>query len=281
MCLALLAWQASSAYPLVLAANRDEVYQRPSAQLAPWQQASKMPDWPQPLCPLFGGRDLQAQGAWQLADTQGRWGILTNYRHPDERLKTYAVSRGHILPFWVGQAIEARDFNQWLQRHASEFAGFNLLWGDRQQAFWFSNRAASTQVHPLDPGVYVLSNALLDTPWPKVQRLHTLALPLLAKLLLNQAPNPAAWWQLLNDRRRPADQALPDTQVGLVWERHLSSIFVHAGMPSNLDETVTTYGTRASSLFWHTQAQGYFAERTYDVNAQIEAEKILAWHLRA
>ena len=161
MCLVALALDKSRRFPLVVAANRDEHFDRPSARLAWWT-----PDAGGPA--ILGGRDLQSGGTWLGLTAQGRLGLLTNVR--DARLTFEgAPSRGLIVPNWLSARESIDKF--WMRTAVSGHNGFNLVAADFRsgECFWVTNSG----VYPrrLERGVYGLSNAGLDTPWPKVTAL--------------------------------------------------------------------------------------------------------------
>lgn len=218
MCLILVAWRVHPEYPLVVAANRDEHYRRPTAAAAFW------PDHPQ----VLAGRDLEAGGTWMGVTRQGRFAALTNFRDP-ARHQPQAPSRGRLVADFLtgGQSIDAYLDSL----DASACNGFNLLLGDGERLLAFSN--VSNERHELEPGIYGLSNALLDTPWPKVGAGKTAL-----EAALNALPDEHRLWALLRDDRTHPDDALPATGVPLEWERLLSAAFVLS----------PDYGTRSSTI---------------------------------
>ncbi|WP_061240142.1 NRDE family protein [Ectopseudomonas composti] len=217
MCLIVFAWQPEQATVLRLAANRDEFYARPSAALGQWPDA---PD-------VFAGRDLQAGGTWLGVTGQGRFAALTNIRDP--RQKAAPRSRGALTAdYLLGQESPAAYLDR-VMRDAAEHAGFNLLVGDRQQLWHFNSQEGRPR--QLESGVYGMSNANLDTPWPKLLR----AREALSDRLDGKDEELLA---LLSDHSQPADHLLPDTGVGLATERLLSSVFIAS----------EAYGTRASTV---------------------------------
>lgn len=218
MCLILLAWQIHPNFPLVVAANRDEFYLRRTASADFW------PEHPQ----VLAGRDLEAGGTWLGLTRQGRFAALTNYRDPS-RYRSDAPSRGRLVAdFLCGHdAIDA--YLDSLQ--PSDYNGFNLLLGDTQQLVVFNN--ITQERHTLAPGIYGLSNATLDTPWPKVGAGKTAL-----EKALETLPDETSLWHLLHDDQIHPDNALPATGVSLVWERLLSAAFIRS----------PDYGTRCSTL---------------------------------
>lgn len=218
MCLIVFAWRPGHALPLIVAANRDEFYRRPTQALGEWAD-----------CPgVFAGRDLQAGGTWLGVGPHGRFAALTNIRDPQQPLGSR--SRGELVADFLRGSSSAETYLQQLRERVDAYAGFNLLLGDGAQLWHFNSRVAKATSLPA--GVYGLSNANLDTAWPKLQRTRAG----LAERLEN--PSPAALLALLRDAAPAADETLPDTGVGLAMERLLSSPFIASA----------TYGTRASTV---------------------------------
>jgi len=238
MCLLLLAIQAHPAYPLIIAGNRDEFYERPASQAGFWK------DHPE----ILAGRDLQAGGAWFGMTPKGRIAALTNYRDPAS-INPHAPSRGRLVTdFLIGEETP-EVYLAALSRRPETFNGFNLTVGVKDHLCWYSNRGNG--IYPIQPGIHGLSNHLLNTPWPKVSR----ARAALAGMLSEEAPPSLdALFELLADRTVSDDDHLPDTGVGIEWERILSPVFI----------TSPAYGTRCSSVLVIDQNnRAIFAERTY------------------
>ena len=229
MCLIALAIDQSRRFPLVVAANRDEFFARPAARLAWWT-----PDAGGPA--ILGGRDLEASGTWLGLTAQGRLAMLTNVRDPS-RIDVQAPSRGQIVPQWLAGTEPTDRF--WMRTALSGYNGFNLIAADfkRGECFWASNLDA----HPmrLERGTYSVSNASLDTAWPK-----TTALKHRLSLALDEADSvdalASALFTALGDRRIAADSELPATGVPIELERALSAAFIRS--PER------QYGTRCSTL---------------------------------
>ena len=239
MCLLLLAVQKHPDYKLILAANRDEYYDRPTAPAAFWNEAPH----------LLAGKDLQAGGTWLGITRQGRIGAITNYRDPAS-VKTNAPSRGRLVSgFLLGQESPERVLKG-LAQEKDRYNGFNLIIGENDQLYWFSHRGQGAQ--KLSPGFYGLSNHLLDTPWPKVTR----SKEAMARLISEEKnPSQEALFQMLHDHMVAADEQLPDTGVGMEWERILSPIFI----------TSPTYGTRSSTIILiDRQLRVTFTEKTFN-----------------
>lgn len=237
MCLILFAYRVHPEYRLVAAANRDEFFARPTAPAAPW------PDAPG----VVAGRDLRGGGTWMGVAEGGRWAAVTNHRDPGEPLP-HAPSRGDLVAGFLRGAEAPGDYLARLESRAAEYNGFNLLAGDARSLFWFSNRSGEPP-RRLEPGIYGLSNHLLDTAWPKVQR----GKRELARLLAGPA-DPVPLLDLLLDRTLAADHLLPDTGVGAERERALSAAFI----------LTPGYGTRASTaLLLRPDGGGLLVERTF------------------
>lgn len=237
MCLITFAWRPEHAYPLVVAANRDEFYARPSAALCEWQDAPG----------VFAGRDLEAGGTWLGITGSGRFAALTNIRDP--RPPAGLRSRGELPANFLRGRLNACDYIETLTANAADYSGFNLLVGDGQQLCYFNS--ISGEARTLSAGVYGLSNADLDSTWPKVDY----AKHALAQLI--ESPQPQALLELLSDNRVPDDSILPDTGVGIATERLLGSAFIAS----------QTYGTRASTALI-VKADGHWQllERSFGPN---------------
>lgn len=228
MCLIVFAWQVIPRLPLVAAANRDEYYARAAAPAAAW------PEHPQ----VYGGRDLQAGGSW-MGITRGgqdgsRFAAITNVRSPQDR-RSDAPSRGALVADFLAGDMTPQQYVERLAREDIPYNGYNLVLGERDTLIWYSNRGGGDERNgkPLAPGIYGLSNGLLDAPWPKV--LKTKAQ--FASLLCQGAPD-AAYFDMLADTTRAPDFRLPDTGVPLDLERVLSAVRIDA----------PGYGTRSSTV---------------------------------
>lgn len=247
MCIAYLAVATHSKWPLFIAANRDEFHARPTRPTAPWPEA---PD-------VMGGKDLQAGGTWFAVQKKGRFALLTNFRDmaPATGLE---LSRGHLCKdFLINTDLSAHDYIYQVANQKHLYQGFNLIIGqwhaDQAQfsCYYFSNRSHQEPV-ALAPGHYVVSNHLLNTPWPKSSRL-------LAGLQQHvQQGNPIdvdAAYTLLRDEQKAADDLLPATGLDLERERLLSSPFIVSH----------EYGTRSSSV-WAVANTGhsFLHECSYD-----------------
>jgi uncharacterized protein with NRDE domain len=245
MCLILVAWQVHPDYPLVLAANRDEFHARAAAPAA-W--------WPEP--PMLAGRDLAASGTWLGVTRDGHFAALTNYRDPSGPQRPDAPSRGAIVPQTLAVPVPANERLQQLERTSSRYNGFNLLFGDADTLAVFESVQGRGRL--LGPGVYGLSNHLLDTPWPKVVGAKAALAAALTHL-----PDQQALLQLLRDEARADDAQLPRTGLSMEWERLLSSAFIRS----------SGYGTRCSTiLLIDRRGQAHFTEWTWTEGGTLAGE---------
>ncbi|HXN15651.1 MAG TPA: NRDE family protein [Usitatibacter sp.] len=253
MCLIILAWKARADLPLVVAANRDEWRDR-AAESARW-----WPEHPQ----LLAGRDLQAGGTWMGITKGGRFAAVTNFRDPADRHST-ARSRGALVTeYLLGTDSPARYLSN-LSARMHEYHSFNLILGDEASLFYFGSREGVPR--SIEPGVHGLSNHVLDEPWPKVTRGRQLMEGALAEY------DPAAMlFDLLSDSEGAPDEALPNTGVGLQWERRLASPLI----------TGAEYGTRASTVLTvSSEGRVLFEERTRKPDGAVSATSRHSFALR-
>ena len=243
MCLILVDYRTHPKYKLVVAANRDEYYDRPTAP-AGW--------WPKDHV-VMAGKDLKSDGTWLGITRSGKWAAVTNFREM-EKPREDAVSRGHLVKDYLVSDKGAPIYMKDLRGRADDFNGFSLILGDSERLWYFSNRENELRVLPA--GVYGLGNELLDSAWPNVKRGkakftqlvdHNLNLPI------------DGLFQLLGDTEEAADDELPDTGMDKDVERALSPIFVKT----------PEYGTRSSTVMLMDNAGTiYFEERTVDPEGQ-------------
>jgi uncharacterized protein with NRDE domain len=249
MCLLVLAWQAHARYRLIVAANRDEYHERPAAALARWTQPPG----------IIAGRDLRAGGAWLALDAARRFGVVTNFRELQEGERG-APSRGSLIPAYLADGAGARAFFRRLEPAAGDYSGFNLLLADRD-SLWYGSNRAQPFVRALPPGVYGLSNELLDTPWPKLVRVKQR----FREWLGQPRATAAGLFALLGDRTQAldADAPLPPGGLPREWERILSAPFV----------LHPAYGTRCSTVVLLGPGDElYLAERRFDASGAASGE---------
>lgn len=235
MCLAIAALGRSSRWPLVLAANRDEFHARPTRPAHWWDEG------------IFGGRDLQAGGTWLAVTRDGRFALLTNVREPG-RKDPAAPSRGALVPALLAPDAAFPATLAALTDPALGYNGFNLLAGSRTGWWWGSNRGA--RAFAPGAGPLGLSNAQLDTPWPKVVRTREA----MERWLLQGSGDIEPLFAALADRTLAEDRLLPSTGVSLEWERRLSAAFIVG----------ESYGTRCSTVVSiDADGQLRFEERSF------------------
>ncbi len=251
MCLILVAWRAHRDFPLVVAANRDEFHARPTVGAAFWQDAPA----------ILAGRDLECMGTWLGVTRSGKFAAVSNYRDAADT-SNGSLSRGLLASTYLGNGVAARGFVAQVAASGDAYRGFNFLAADQGELWWVSNRASAPQ--RLAPGLYGVSNHLLDTPWAKVVRgKHRFA------LLLQSAPAVEPLLDLLADTSVAADDELPDTGVGPERERLLSALRVVS----------PAYGTRCSTaVLVGRDGRVQFAERAY--GAQGEERDTLRYEFR-
>jgi uncharacterized protein with NRDE domain len=247
MCLISLNWRAHPRYELVLAANRDEFHHRPTAAAGWWADAAD----------VFGGRDLSQGGGWLAASTQRRLAAVTNVRRmvqPDSN----APSRGALVADFMRSTQSAAEFAKRLRGRADAYAGFNLLLYDGETLLYATNHDGFHSER-LTPGIHAVSNAALDTPWPKLVRLRER----MQQWSAQEHSDDAGLFDALADDQTAPDAALPDTGVGLELERFLSPAFIRGPQ----------YGTRASSVIaLGIDGTLQFSERRFGPNGKPEGE---------
>ncbi len=237
MCLILFGYKISTKYPLVLAANRDEFYNRPTAPMKYWED---MPS-------ILGGRDLERNGTWFGINKRGRFSALTNYRDPST-IKQNAPSRGELIVNYLASKQPDTSFKSSLLRNRLKFNGFNLLFGDINDLFWFSN--LKKKIVKIGPGIHGLSNKFLNTPWPKVEKGKQQL-----KKIIHDDLSTESLFSMLNDQTEPDKSLLPDTGIDHEWERILSPLYIQSEI----------YGTRSSTVMLiDRKGKIEIIERTYD-----------------
>jgi uncharacterized protein with NRDE domain len=244
MCLIVFAWRAHPDYRLVLAANRDEFHARPSQDLHFW------PDNPD----VLAGRDLQAGGTWLAAHRAGRFATVTNYREqqkPGGKLE----SRGALVTSFVTGDESAGSFSAAID--GESYAGFSLLTADRDDLYYVSNRGDPPK--RLEAGIYGLSNASLDTPWPKVQRSHEA----LSQLLDSNTINETALYRLMSDRTCASASGVDNEHLPFQLARALTAPFI----------VTPDYGTRCSTvMLWSNDGRIELSERRFDAVGNASGE---------
>lgn len=268
MCLVALALDQDRRFPLVLASNRDEFFERPTSRLGWWTPDSGGPE-------ILSGRDLQAGGTWLGLTATGRLALVTNVRDPS-RFDPEAPSRGELVPRWLHSQLPLDRF--WMEIALSGYNGFNLIAADfaRGDCFWASS--AVPLPRRLERGLYGLSNAVLDTPWPKVARLKAQVRSAIATLAPEEGVDQLATrlFEALADRSLAPDEQLPDTGVPRDLERQLSAAFIRTADGR--------YGTRCSTLVITERVKRQLVtqvfERSYTAGpgvALLRRSRLLGW----
>lgn len=238
MCLLLLSWKTHPKYPLILAGNRDEFYNRPTQPLHKWNQNP----------PIVAGRDLKSGGTWLGISVNGRFSAVTNFRDPSA-LRNEVRSRGELVTNFLTCSLPAVQSAEKIAENAGEYNGFNLIVGDGEK-LWYLNETGQP-ISEIPPGTHVLSNARLNTPWPKA----LWSLKQFQILISSEEIVPELFFKLLLDSKTFPDSELPSTGVSVEMERSLSALFIR--MPG--------YGTRSSALLTlDHEGQFSFTERTYN-----------------
>ncbi|WP_414830725.1 NRDE family protein [Alteromonas sp. H39] len=236
MCILFVAINQHADYPLVIAANRDEFHRRPTAPSSFW---ASYPD-------LLAGQDLEANGTWMGVTRNGNIAALTNIRNQEQ--KSDARTRGELVVNALTQQDQSA-FSQTLRTSRNQYNGYNLLYGHLTALTVYNN--AQDRFFPLSDGIHGLSNADIQTPWPKVTRgMQSLTSYISSTRQLQQD----ALFTLLRDDEKAEDHLLPETGIGYEWEKLLSSIFIQS----------PEYGTRTSTLLlMDNQQQCHWQERTF------------------
>ena len=228
MCILFIANKLRDDYPLIIAANRDEFYARPTAPSSFWKSHPQ----------LLAGQDLEANGTWMGVTRNGNIAALTNVRDP-HNINKNAVSRGELVANWLKQdpadikGVAQAQYLATLEKTRHQYNGYNLLFGDTKALKVYNNVNNST--HAIDTGVYGLSNADIVTAWPKV----TQGVTALNDYVANKSTiDKEDLFDILRHDNKADDALLPDTGIGYEWEKALSSIFIQT----------EKYGTRTSTL---------------------------------
>ncbi len=219
MCLVAFAWKVHPEYPLVISANRDEFFERPSEKLHLWPSG------------FYGGKDLRSGGTWMGIHPNGRWALLTNYRD-FKNPRTAQISRGLLVQAFLESKIGPKSYLEGLTPSLDAYDGFNLVVSDGEKIFYLSNYGKG--VEEVKPGIHGLSNGLINDPWPKVE----LAKKQLSEVL-EESFDENRLLNTLKSRERYPIEKLPDTGVPPQMEIGLSSQLIRIG---------NNYGTVSSMV---------------------------------
>jgi len=242
MCLILFSLNVHPEYSLIMAGNRDEFYSRPAAPLKFWKDEPS----------VLGGRDLAGGGTWLGVTKSLKIAALTNCRDPSA-FNPDAPSRGDLVKNFLCGKQEPQSYIRNVEKIGNRYNGFNLIAGERDRLWIYSNRGRATEEIP--PGFYGISNHFLDTPWPKIKR----SKDVLEGMFTKDEVDMEAIFAVLEDRTFPPAEDLPDTGAGPEWERMLSPIFVSSDI----------YGTRSSSaLLIGKDGNMRFLERTFSLKGK-------------
>ena len=223
MCLIAVAYHKHPRYKLILIANRDEFYSR-ATQKAKFWDTDGYPD-------ILAGKDLEAGGTWMGIAKSGKWAALTNYRDPEWKLEN-PISRGKLVLNFLTNSDSTQKYAQILNNEADKYLGYNILLGDADQIIHFSNFDKSPTT--IKEGLFGVSNALLDTSWPKLDK----AKASLKEIVNNEHIDKEYLFSVLHDDTEASENQLPNTGIPYKWEKAISPLFIKT----------KTYGTRSSSI---------------------------------
>jgi uncharacterized protein with NRDE domain len=241
MCLILFAYHVHPVYKLIVAANRDEYYQRPTASAHYWE------DYPD----ILAGRDLERMGTWMGVNKNGYFAALTNYRDPSESAAGKRT-RGELVTKSLTRKEHIEDYLKSISNAKEMYPGYNLLIGNKDDLYYYSN--IENEVKKLQQGIYGLSNSLLNSAWPKVEK----GKKELSRIIYSHNDNMIEeLFTLLRSEEPFPDEMLPKTGVSLEWERLLSPLFIKS----------RDYGTRSSTVLLMSDHEIQYVERNYMENS--------------
>ena len=248
MCLVVIGWQQHPEFPLIIAGNRDEFHGRPTESAHWWSDA---PD-------IVGGRDLQAGGTWLALHRAGRFATVTNFRDAQQPSPKYR-SRGHLVTEFLSSTQTPVNYLDTIV--GADYAGFNLLVSDGMSLAWLSNRGDG--IRTLTPGIYGLSNALLDSPWHKVLRSKAA----LEALIRQDKVNETELFRLLDDRERAMAGEVESDRLPFEKAHAITAAFI----------VLPDYGTRSSSVALLDAGGGWqFHERRFDAEGNRAGDSAFA-----
>jgi uncharacterized protein with NRDE domain len=247
MCVLTFSYKNHKNYELIVAANRDEFYARPTKPAAFWGDGSH----------IYGGRDLKEGGTWLAVSGAGKFAAITNYRDLSA-INPNAPSRGKLVSGFLTNEFTAEEYSAKLLKEGKQYNGFNLVYTDFNKMYYYNN--VTNEAKELPPGIYGLSNAFLDTDWPKLTNLKAK----FEDALKDDEPDFSKLFAALDERAVYPDELLPDTKIGLDLERMLSSIFIVS----------PEYGTRSSTVLSISNTRVCrFAEKTFNKGSDAEMKE--------
>ncbi|MGY4690047.1 NRDE family protein [Salibacterium sp. K-3] len=254
MCLIGIGFRIHPEYPLIVAANRDEFYDRPAAPLHSWYDS-----------PIIAGKDLKQRGTWMGVTKAGRFAAVTNVRDPGETNAPW--SRGTIVKDFL-ETGDTEGFFKELRKNRHWYGGYNLIGGDRNGLYYATNQT-DDEKRFLPSGIYGLSNAYLETPWPKVKKIKSS----FSRLMLgpDSRISTDSLFDVLSDSEEAGEDQLPDTGIGLSLEKKLSPLFIN----------MEGYGTRSQTVFMlSNQGSVVIEEKTFRENSEVAARSTFYWDHR-
>jgi len=266
MCIIFIAWRVHPKHQVLVIGNRDEFYDRETRQAYEWEDHTH----------IVGGRDQRRNGSWMAVSKKGRFAAITNVRLPFDQLEKDKKSRGDLVVAFLDSNQDPLTWCTELQKKATDYGQFNLLVGTTEQLLWYSNQPGNPGPKLLQPGYYVLSNASLDTPWPKAVKGKRMLVKVLSEPDFDLHKDIDKLWAILADTEAPTPETLPDTGVGIEWESVLGPICVHTAEKA--------YGTRQSWIvslvpdcskweLWERTVDGRVEEMTNrDVHLEVRIE---------
>jgi uncharacterized protein with NRDE domain len=241
MCLLAFNWNKHSEYKLILVANRDEFFERPSAPLQQWDSG------------FYAGKDLRAGGTWLGMHPNGRFAAITNFRDLKNK-QEFTKSRGDLVKNFLEGEMDPKSYLEEIEEEKMEYEGFNLLVGNHEGLFYLSNKTEGIQA--LTPGLYGLSNAILETPWPKLVN----AKESLSQYIAKNNFEPLSLMKGQHSKATEPQEMLPDTGATPEQEKLLSAQFINVG---------NYYGTVNSTvLLWKHSGEVEMMERKFDQVAE-------------
>ena len=243
MCTILFSWRDHPRYRLVVSANRDEFYNRPTEPAEHWKEDLN----------VVAGRDLKDQGTWMGYTKGDRFAALTNYRNFD-MLKEDAPSRGGLVKDFLLSNVGPKEYLESIEGKSKEFNPYNLLVGTEEELWYFNN--VNFERKQLAPGIYGLSNGFLDESWPKVAN----GKREFEDRISYDPIDPKYLFEMMLDKEQAPDNQLPKTGVPFGMEKGLSPLFIE----------LPNYGTRCSTVILSDDQNTTFIEKSYSLREQEE-----------